>query len=45
MGDGEIKHLGVFDTLKEAVKVRVRAEIEYGYHPNHDKVYESTFSK
>lgn len=38
-GNGKIKHLGVFNTLEEAIKVRVKAEAEYGYHINHDKTH------
>lgn len=30
-------HLGLFDTLEEAVKVRKSAEIKFNYHPNHGK--------
>jgi len=28
-------HLGVFDTLEEAKEARHKADIDYGYHPNH----------
>lgn len=36
---GKIKHLGVFCALEDAIKVRVRAEAECGYHANHDRSY------
>lgn len=32
------KHLGYFDTLDDAAKVRKDAEIQHGYHPNHGSV-------
>lgn len=31
-------HLGYFTEKEEAVLARKRAEIEYGFHPNHDSV-------
>lgn len=31
-------HLGLFDDINAAAKVRKRAEIEHGFHPNHGKV-------
>lgn len=32
---GVLKSLGLFEDIKEAKKVREKAKIEYGYHPNH----------
>jgi hypothetical protein len=32
---GESKHLGYFDDLNEAVAVRLNADREYDFHPNH----------
>lgn len=36
--EGKSIHLGYFDSLRRAAKVRKRAEIEFGYHPNHGRV-------
>ena len=33
--DGKLKYLGLFVDINEAKKVREKAKIEYGYHPNH----------
>jgi hypothetical protein len=33
--DGKRKHIGLDDTLLDAVAARMRAEKEYDYHPNH----------
>lgn len=30
-------HLGVFDSLDDAAEARARANLKYGYHPNHGK--------
>lgn len=35
--NGKQKHLGSFDDKAAAVLVRLAAEIEHGYHPNHGK--------
>lgn len=35
IGKGKNKHIGYFDTLDEAKDAKARANIEYGYHPNH----------
>ena len=35
--DGKNKHLGYFDTFKEAVAARKSAENKYGYHENHGR--------
>ena len=36
--NSKYKHLGVFDTIEEAVDARKKADIQYEYHPNHGKV-------
>ena len=33
--DGKAKHLGLFKTIEEAIKVRNLASKQYGYHSNH----------
>lgn len=33
--DGKSKHLGLFDTVEEAVAARKMASLDYGYHANH----------
>lgn len=35
--NGNIIHLGTYDTLEEATEVRKEAEIRYGYHKNHNR--------
>ena len=35
--NGKLKHLGYFDTIKEASAARERAKKLLGYHPNHGK--------
>lgn len=35
--DGKSKYCGLYATKEEAALVRKRAEIEYGFHPNHGK--------
>ena len=35
--DGKQRHLGFFDNLLDAVAARKSAEIEHGFHPNHDR--------
>jgi len=37
MTGGKTIDLGHFDTLQAATKARLRAEIKYGFHPNHGK--------
>ena len=34
---GKAIHLGLFTTLEEAATVREKANLQYGYHPNHGK--------
>jgi hypothetical protein len=31
-------YLGIFERFEDAVAARERAEIEHGYHPNHDRI-------
>jgi hypothetical protein len=35
--NSKAKHLGMFDTVEEAVAARDQANIQYGYHANHGK--------
>jgi len=35
--NGELKHLGYFDTPELAADARSQADIEYGFHPNHGR--------
>jgi hypothetical protein len=35
--NGQKKQLGVFSDKREAVLARKAAEVEYGFHPNHDR--------
>ena len=35
--NGKIKYLGFFKDIKDAIKVRKKANIKYGFHPNHGK--------
>lgn len=35
--EGVKHHLGMFDTLQEAVAARKEAEARYGFHPNHGR--------
>jgi hypothetical protein len=35
--NGKPRHLGVFDTIEEAIAVRKAAERRAGYHPNHGR--------
>ncbi len=32
---GKTRHLGTYDTLEQAARVRLGAERKYGYHPDH----------
>lgn len=34
---GRARFLGLFETLDEAVAARRRAEVQYGFHPNHGR--------
>lgn len=36
--DGRLIFLGYFDRFEDAVAAREAAEIEHGYHPNHDRI-------
>lgn len=35
--NGKEKHIGVYDTIEEAVAARKQAEIQYGFHENHGR--------
>ena len=35
--DKRLKHLGVFESLDDAIACREAAEIKYNYHPNHGR--------
>lgn len=35
--NGTTKHLGLFQTMEEAVRARAAAEAQFGYHPNHGR--------
>jgi hypothetical protein len=34
----KILHLGLYDTVEQAVQARKQAEIDYGYHENHGRI-------
>ena len=36
--NGKRVHLGYFDLIEDAVKVRKEAEKKHGYHPNHGRI-------
>ena len=36
--NGKLKHLGYFTDIDEAIIARKKANIEFGYHPNHGAV-------
>ncbi|WP_049732864.1 HNH endonuclease signature motif containing protein [Rhizobium ecuadorense] len=35
--DGRLRSLGVYDDISDAIAARLRAEKEFGYHPNHGR--------
>lgn len=37
--DGCLIHLGTFQRFEDAVAAREKAEIEHGFHPNHDRLW------
>ena len=36
--DNKKLHLGIYDTVEQAVQARKQAEIDYGYHENHGRI-------
>jgi len=38
MINGKHKYLGLFKTISEAVSIRKKAEVEFGFHENHGKL-------
>ena len=38
ISNGKLLHLGYFDNISDAIKVRLDAEESYGYHANHGRV-------
>ena len=35
--NGKRRHIGLYGSFEEASKARAKAEIKYGYHPNHGR--------